>query len=160
MNFEALVQAIEDIHRNTHGTASKAVNVALTQRNWLIGAYIYVYELRGQDRAEYGERLMQRLADALRRQGIPACERPRLYAYLTFYRVYPQVGEAVSQEWTSTGGQTLAAMEIVRSATGISPALGRMLVELLSDTHLKLPNPEELQGYIGPQRRLLEAGEA
>jgi hypothetical protein len=78
MNFEALVQAIADIHRHTHATGAKAVNVALTLRNWLIGAYIHEYELQGQDRAEYCERLMQRLAEALRWQGVPACERPRL----------------------------------------------------------------------------------
>jgi hypothetical protein len=155
MNFAALVQAIANIHRHTHATATRAVNVALTCRNWLIGAYIHEYELGGQDRAEYGERLMQRLADALHRQGVPSCERPRLYAYLTFYRAYPQVGEAVPQEWTATGGQALAAVAIVRSTigqsmsaegaetivrstTGINPVAGRMLVERLSYTHLEL----------------------
>jgi len=155
MNFAALVQSIADIHRHTHATATRAVNVALTLRNWLIGAYIHEYELQGQDRAEYGERLMQRLADALRQQGVPSCERPRLYAYLTFYRVYPQVAEAVPQEWAVTGDQALASMAIVRSvtgqstsaegaetivqsATGIAPAAGRMLVERLSYTHLEL----------------------
>lgn len=155
MNFAALVQAITAIHERSQGTAAKAVNVALTLRNWLIGAYIHEYELRGQDRAEYGERLTQRLADALRRQGVPACERPRLYAYLAFCRVYPQIGETIPQEWTSTRGQTLAAGEIfrsltgkftqvegaetiVRSATGISPIAGQLLVERLSYTHLEL----------------------
>jgi predicted nuclease of restriction endonuclease-like (RecB) superfamily len=155
MNFAALVQAIADVHRRTHVTATKAVNMALTLRNWLIGAYIHEYELQGQDRAEYGDRLMQRLTDALRQQGVPSCERPRLYAYLTFYRAYPQVSEAIPQEWAATEGQTLVALEIfrsvtgksnptqgaetiVRSATGINPTSGRMLVERLSYTHLEL----------------------
>jgi predicted nuclease of restriction endonuclease-like (RecB) superfamily len=155
MNFTALVQAIAEIHRRTHVTATKAVNVALTLRNWLIGAYIHEYELQGQDRAEYGERLMQRLTEALRRKGVPSCERPRLYAYLTFYRAYPQVHEAIPQEWATTEGQSPVALEIVRSLTGqsptvkgaetvirsateINPASGRMLVERLSYTHLEL----------------------
>jgi predicted nuclease of restriction endonuclease-like (RecB) superfamily len=155
MNFTALVQAIAEIHRRTHVTATKAVNVALTLRNWLIGAYIHEYELQGQDRAEYGGRLMQRLAEALRRKGVPSCERPRLYAYLTFYRAYPQVHEAIPQEWAATEGQTPVALEIVRSLTGqstpaegaetivrslteINPTSGRMLVERLSYTHLEL----------------------
>src|SRR4030067_3130000 len=106
MNFDALVHAIADIHRRTQGAAVRAVNIALTCRNWLIGAYIHEYELQGQDRAEYGEQLMQRLANALRKQGVPACERPRLYAYLSFYRVYPQIREAVSREWTSIKNST------------------------------------------------------
>ena len=71
MNFEALVQAIADIHRHTHATATKAVNVALTLRNWLIGTYIHEYELGGQDRAEYGTALLERLAQRLGALGIP-----------------------------------------------------------------------------------------
>ncbi len=157
MNFEALVETIKEIHRRTHYAAAKAVNVALTCRNWLIGAYIHEYELRGQDRAEYGERLMERLADALRGHGVPVCERPRLYAYLTFYRAYPQIAEVIPREWITTGVETEsflaqeifrslteksseagAAAVIVQSATGITPTPGQMLVERLSYTHLEL----------------------
>ncbi|MBI4318078.1 MAG: DUF1016 family protein [Chloroflexi bacterium] len=156
MNFEALVETIAEIHLRTHYAAARAVNVALTCRNWLIGAYIHEYELRAQDRAEYGERLMERLADALRGHGVPVCERPRLYAYLTFYRAYPQIGEVIPREWIAAGAETqsLLAQEIfrsvteksseagaaviVRSATGIPPYPGQMLVERLSYTHLEL----------------------
>ena len=165
MNFDALVHAIADIHHRTQSAAARAVNIALTCRNWLIGAYIHEYELQGQDRAEYGEQLMQRLADALRKQGVPACERPRLYAYLSFYRVYPQIREAVSPEWASLEKSTIATHEIfrsltgkstsaeatetiVRSATGISPASGALLVERLSYTHLEL-----LAGIEDPLKR-------
>lgn len=165
MNFDALVHAIKDIHQRTQNAAARAVNVALTCRNWLIGAYIHEYELQGQDRAEYGEQLMQRLADALRKQGVPACERPRLYAYLSFYRIYPQIREAVSREWPSIENSTTATHEIfrsltgksasaettgaiVRSATGISPASGGLLVERLSYTHLEL-----LTGIEDPLKR-------
>jgi hypothetical protein len=41
--------------------ASKAVNISLTLRNWLIGSYISEFELRGFDRAGYGERLLASL---------------------------------------------------------------------------------------------------
>jgi predicted nuclease of restriction endonuclease-like (RecB) superfamily len=165
MNFNALVHAIADIHRRTQSSVAQSVNIALTYRNWLIGAYIHEYELQGQDRAEYGEQLIKRLADALRKQRVPACERPRLYAYLSFYRVYPQIREALSQEWESmeistsdaaaifrsvTGKSTSAegAGTIVRSMTGISPTPGRLLVEHLSYTHLEL-----LTGIDDPLKR-------
>ena len=115
MNFKALVHAIADIHRRTQSTAARSVNIALTCRNWLIGAYIHEYELQGQDRAEYGEQLIKRLADALRKQRVPACERPRLYAYLSFYRIYPQISEAVSREWDSMEISTSDTGEIFRS---------------------------------------------
>ena len=37
MDFTNLVQVIIDIHKQTHTHAAKAVNSALTLRNWLIG---------------------------------------------------------------------------------------------------------------------------
>ncbi|MDF9828112.1 hypothetical protein M2447_002225 [Ereboglobus sp. PH5-10] len=41
MNFDALIKSIADIHRQTHASATKAVNTALTMRNWLIGAHAF-----------------------------------------------------------------------------------------------------------------------
>ncbi|MDF9833056.1 hypothetical protein M2103_001273 [Ereboglobus sp. PH5-5] len=55
MNFDALIKSIADIHRQTHASATKAVNTALTMRNWLIGACIQEFELHGEDRATYGD---------------------------------------------------------------------------------------------------------
>jgi len=104
-------------------------------RNWLIGAYIHEYELQGQDRAEYGEQLIQRLADTLRKQGVSTCERPRLYACLSFYRVYPQIREAVLKEWPVKGAFTSAADEIFRSLTGKSAsteATGTVTIQIFS----------------------------
>ncbi|MBW2094134.1 MAG: hypothetical protein JRI80_04530 [Deltaproteobacteria bacterium] len=66
--------------------AGRAVNVSLTVRNWLIGAYIAEFELCGSDRASYGDRLLSELSRELRRQ---------LYNYLAFYRAYPQIVRTV-----------------------------------------------------------------
>jgi hypothetical protein len=49
-----LVQQIQQTHQELSAQASKAVNVSLTLRNWLIGLYITEYEQQGKDRAEYG----------------------------------------------------------------------------------------------------------
>ena len=103
----------------------------------------------------------------------------------SFYRVYPQIREAMSREWGSTEISTSPIDEIfrsltgkspsneiagtiVRSATGISPVSGRLLVEyalagmdnriFVSKYQLQLPKPDELQRYIEEQRRLLETG--
>ena len=153
MNFEKLVQAITEIHRETRGAAAKAVNVALTCRNWLIGAYIHEYELKGEDRAEYGKQLIVRLARSLRQQAIPASEPQRLYAYLAFFRAYPQIADALPR--LAPGLQILrpvtgkseffAADSILRPATGESETghsirsfAGDVLIERLSYTHLEL----------------------
>lgn len=99
LSFAALVDAVRRIHEHSASAASRAVNVSLTLRNWVIGCYIVRYERNGADRAQYSQRLMDRLAEELRRHGIPSSDRQRLYAYVGFYRAYPQVGELVPLEW-------------------------------------------------------------
>jgi len=62
LDYGALVAAIEQAHNQAQRQAVQAVNVALTRRNWLIGYYIVEYEQQGRDRAQYGERLLDKLA--------------------------------------------------------------------------------------------------
>ena len=60
INFTTLVDGIAQVNQHFQTQAVKAVNVSLTLRNWLIGCYIREYELKGSDRAAYGERLQGR----------------------------------------------------------------------------------------------------
>ena len=71
--------------------ATKAVNISLTLRNWAIGYYIAEFELRGANRAAYGDRLAPDLATALRTKNVSNTARRQLYAYLEPYRAYPQI---------------------------------------------------------------------
>ncbi len=65
LDFANLVTAIQGTHETFTTQASKAVNVCLTIRNWLIGYYIHEYELQGADRPAYGDSLYNTLADKL-----------------------------------------------------------------------------------------------
>ena len=67
-NYEALVTAIAQAHNRAQRQAVQAINVALTLRNWLIGYHIVEYEQHGRDRAQYGERLLDNLTNALRKR--------------------------------------------------------------------------------------------
>lgn len=150
MNFDALIKSIADIHRQTHASATKAVNTALTMRNWLIGAHIHEYELRGEDRANYGEQLIAKLADALLSLKVPACGQYRLYSFLAFYRAYPQIQETLSPELLSSGtvqivrpasgqlGEGIQDDQIFRSLTEKFQLSGKLILERLSFTHLEL----------------------
>lgn len=167
LRFTALVEAVRQVHEHSAAAASRAVNTSLTLRNWAIGCYIVEYEQSGADRAEYGERMMDRLAEELRRRGVPASDRQRLYAYVGFYRAYPQIGEAIPPAWAAHGlsapptrpsaivrsltgqsAETAKPKDIVRSATGISQTSGRILADRLSYTHLEL-----LTGLEEPLKR-------
>lgn len=87
--FAALIQSIRQAHDELAAQASKAVNLSLTLRNWLIGYYIAEYELKGQDRAQYGDRLFSELARELR--DLSNCNRRQLYRYHRLYAFYPQI---------------------------------------------------------------------
>lgn len=56
MKFDALVNSIEQIHTHFQTEATKAINISLTLRNWLIGFYIVEFEQNGEERAKYGEK--------------------------------------------------------------------------------------------------------
>ena len=50
-DFSALVAAIRQVDEHMTAQTSRAVNISLTLRNWLIGCYIEEYERSGVDRA-------------------------------------------------------------------------------------------------------------
>lgn len=95
--FEQLALSIKHVHNTLNAHTSKAVNISLTVRNWLIGCYIAEYELRGADRAKYGENLLKDLAARL--SEISNCKRRQLYDYLKFYRIYRQISRVVSAQF-------------------------------------------------------------
>ena len=70
MNFESLAHCIQAIQNVLQQQAAHAVNMALTTRNWLIGLYIVEYEQNGEDRAAYGEFLLQKLEERLNNKGM------------------------------------------------------------------------------------------
>jgi len=97
-NFSALVAAIHRVNENMAAQAGRAVNVSLTLRNWMIGAYIDKYELNGSDRADYGDKLLSELAKRLTGINVSNSNRRQLYRYLRFYRLYPQIVGTLSAQ--------------------------------------------------------------
>jgi len=97
-NFNTLVTAICEVNNNLEAQAGRAINVSLTLRNWLIGAYIAEYKLSGADRADYGENLLSELSRELRKYKISNTGRRQLYNYLAFYRAYPQIVRTLSAQ--------------------------------------------------------------
>lgn len=144
-SFSELAGAIQRVHEELAAQASRAVNVSLTLRNWMIGCHIEEYERFGKDRAEYGERLMDALAAELTALGVTRCDRRELYRYRQFYLTYPQIVEALTPQLKSyLGNQAQLAKEVEKS-TGIpimepvTPKCqidGKTLTTKLSFTHI------------------------
>ncbi|RPH50126.1 MAG: DUF1016 family protein [Desulfobacteraceae bacterium] len=98
LTFETLVESIRQVHEQLSAQAGRAVNISLTLRNWIIGLYIVEFELRGANRANYGEKLLSELAKQLTKLKISNCNRRQLYRYLRFHRLYPQIVGTLSPQ--------------------------------------------------------------
>lgn len=105
-NFNLLLDNIKSIHLQLQSSAAKAVNKLLTIRNWLIGYYIVEYEQNGEDKAKYGEKLLEQLARNLHEEGLSF---RNLKLFRQFYLAYPQIGQTVIAQFKDKIGQTPSA---------------------------------------------------
>lgn len=137
ITFANIVKAIQRIDGQLSMQAARAVNLSLTMRNWLIGMHIAEYELRGEDRSKYGDKIMTELAAVLTRKKIPSSDRRQLYRYLDFYRVYPGIIDTLS----SSQRKLIPAKATIRKVGTVSPQLQvsvNKLVSNLSYSHFEL----------------------
>jgi predicted nuclease of restriction endonuclease-like (RecB) superfamily len=138
LTFDVLISSIQaaDSHFGAH--AVRAVNFGLTLRNWCIGLYIAEFELLGEDRAGYGERLLGDLSRELKRLGISNSGRRQLYQYLTFYRAYPQIVRTLPAQLLEPFPGTAVLKEKVRTASALLGPPPETQLSRLSYTHFEL----------------------
>ena len=96
MNFEKLVSTIQTASNHLQQNAVKAVNIHLTLRNWLVGFYIVEYEQNGDDRAKYGQQLLNSLANEISIKGLGETN---LKLCRQFYNVYPEIVGILTSEF-------------------------------------------------------------
>jgi len=142
-DFNHLVSAIKTVDDALAVQASRAVNISLTLRNWLIGAYIAEYELHGADRASYGDKLFAELAERLSRLKVSNCNRRQLYRYLRFYRLYPAIVGTLPPQLRDKLPYALPSQSLSKNGkVGTpSPQLGvrpERLIQSLSYSHIEL----------------------
>ncbi len=84
------------IIESSQKAAHQAVNIALVQRNWLIGYRIASEEMRGEERAQYGAEIINKLAKDLTERYGKGFTKSNLYNFNSFYKVYPQIFQTLS----------------------------------------------------------------
>jgi predicted nuclease of restriction endonuclease-like (RecB) superfamily len=94
MNFDQLIQSIDQTHTFFQNRASKQVDQNFTLRNWLIGFYIVEFEQNGLDRAEYGAKVIINIAKRLKH--LKGFSDRSLYSFKLFYQTYPQISQTAS----------------------------------------------------------------
>ena len=138
MKFDYLIQSIQQTHTALQQYANKAINKSLTIRNWLIGFYIAEFEQKGEDRAQYGEQLLQMLAEKLNQESMSY---RNLKLFRQFYFTYPQIRQSV-----------IAQLKLIRqSSTEELYSAENHLVEIGQSTIAQLESP--LTTYL-PIRQL------
>jgi predicted nuclease of restriction endonuclease-like (RecB) superfamily len=108
-DFESVVGAILNIHSECIKHAERAVSVGVTLRNWAIGLYIFEYEQRGSDRAQYGARVLDVISTRLTRDGVDGVAPRSLRQYRQFYLTYP---ELCRQRIGASSSETLSSLSI------------------------------------------------
>jgi predicted nuclease of restriction endonuclease-like (RecB) superfamily len=149
IDFRALVDAIQQVHEHCAAQAGRAVNISLKLRNWAIGCHIREYEQNGADRAEYGENLLDRLAERLDAEGMQRVGPRELRRFRYFYLAYSRIWESLTPELKRLlPGEAQPSREIWDSATPELMVPGKTLVTNLSFTHLN-----ELMAIEDPLKR-------
>lgn len=90
-NTDNIVEDVCYIIESARNYAYKSVNISLLERNWFIGYRIAEEELKGNNRANYGEEIIKRLSKELKRKYGKGFELRNLYYYLQFYKTFPNI---------------------------------------------------------------------
>ena len=175
IDFNQLESSINSLNLVFEENTAKAINRNVTARNWLIGFYIVNYEQNGKDRAKYGERTLQKLAEDLNKKSL-SYRNLRLYRqfFLDFRTLKKPIFDYVLNEFKAderliptiepslvncaisdcTIGQTASAQSkqelvesnLANSVCQIQAPIGQSLIAQ-SDDKLQIP-PEKLFSHL------------
>ena len=84
------------IIESSQRTVYQAVNIALVQRNWLIGYRIAEEELKGETRSEYGASVIKRLSKSLTEKYGKGFTKTNLSSFYSFYKCFPEIFHSAS----------------------------------------------------------------
>ena len=115
--MSAITTLYDDIRAiiiNTRNTIYKALNTGILEANWKIGRRIVEEEQAGASRAEYGQRVINDLAEKLSVEFGRGFDARELRRYRQFYLLFPK-WDALRPELTWTHYRTLIRVENERA---------------------------------------------
>jgi predicted nuclease of restriction endonuclease-like (RecB) superfamily len=89
-DYDSILGDISNVIDMARRSAARSVNYIMTAAYWLIGRRIVESEQKGQVRAEYGEKLLERLAGDLSAKFGRGFSYPNLNRFRQFYLTFPQ----------------------------------------------------------------------
>lgn len=158
--FDTLVRGIGEVDRAAVLAVGRQAQQMLSLRNWIFGTWIVQFEQGGEDRAAYGEKLLDRLSAALEADGRRGLSARNLRNFRQVALAYPGLQPdklAVAALASGVGGPIWQAPAKSVPATGASELpwrdttwLRRLFTEL-TFTHLlelaRIDDPTERAFY-------------
>lgn len=95
-NTDDILKDVSTIIDSAKNYAYQAVNKALVERNWLIGYRISIEELKGKNRADYGQEIIKNLSKKLTAKYGKGFTKTNLYSFVSFYNMFPNIFHSVS----------------------------------------------------------------
>ena len=83
------INDISNILRAARKYVVSSVNSAMVQAYWLIGKRIVMQEQNGNDRAEYGKQIIEKLSEALTMEFGKGFSKSNLWSFKQFYLTFP-----------------------------------------------------------------------
>ena len=103
-NTDDIFSDVSKIIQQASDAAYRSVNVLLLKRNWLLGKRISEEELKDSRNDNYGKEIINKLSQRLTGEFGKGFDRTNLYFYLQFFKLYPNIFDAVSRQsfltWT------------------------------------------------------------
>ena len=100
-NGDSLLKDVQGIIEQARQEAYRSVNIAMLQRNWLLGRRISEEILRGENRAEYGNEVIKKLSEELTDIYGKGFNKNNLYAFVQFYKIFPTLsGKSELLSWS------------------------------------------------------------
>lgn len=145
MDFESLVNIIRSAKDAFQIQAAHSINLSLTARNWVIGYYVTEFEQHGEDRAQYGAKLLKSLEQRINSRGFT--ER-RFREYRQLYQVYPGFAPVIAQYIASSFPSA--------SYVGIEgeSQIRRLSAEFYNNTEIRRMSAESDQPWKVPADKL------
>lgn len=91
-----IYEDVQNIIEQTQNSAYQAINIAIIQRNWLLGKRISDEELRSEGRAEYGKEIIKQISNFLTQKYGKGFDFSSLYKCVRFYKAFPNILDSVS----------------------------------------------------------------
>ena len=100
-----LLNDAKQIIEQSHLQACRSINVAMLQRNWLLGQRISEEVLQNEDRAQYGSEVISNLSKELTNAYGKGFTKSYLYNFVKFYKLFPEIfqspiGKSELLTWT------------------------------------------------------------